>query len=68
MGAVVVDKGGTIAVDWGNFRNNGALATRFSGCDWRNGPPNPATAITRSDVCVSALKQTHLAKAALRFG
>jgi hypothetical protein len=67
MTAVVVDKGGTIAVDWGNFRNNGAVAARLSYCGWGRGPPKPATAITRSDVCVTGLKQRHLATAALRF-
>jgi hypothetical protein len=34
---------------------------------WGDGPREPAPAITRSDVCVTALKQTHLAKATLRF-
>jgi hypothetical protein len=68
MGAVVVDKGGTIAVDWGNFRNNGARVARYTGRACGAGLRASATAITRSDVCVSALKQTHLAKAALRFG
>jgi hypothetical protein len=67
MDAVVVDKGGTIAVDWGNFSNNGAVAARLSCCGWGHGPPNSVTAITRSDDCVTGLKQRHLATTALRF-